>query len=167
MVDKIKANIEKVVIVLSCVAISFLVFYGARFLDMDIDNIDWVQLSGYALLLAASIVFLVFGLKKKLSYNEISIPALLFLFGQAVLNFNTFYNNQKFANIPGLLLVVAIIVLWFIYMTNKNVKNALLILLLIFGILNFIYAINANTINVAILALTLCIALPILEKEGE
>ena len=52
-------------------------------------------------------------------------------------------------------------------MTNKNVKNALLILLLIFGILNFIYAINANTINVAILALTLCVALPILEKEGE
>lgn len=167
MLEKFKFNISKIITVLSVIAITFLIIVIFPIFDLDIDIIDWVDFVALCLELSAAIILLIFSLKNKLDLKSISIPAIIFLSSKAINYFNTLYNNQKFGNVPMLLISIAIVILWIINLSNKDVKSILLMLLLVVAIYNILYIYNASMHSVVNLTMIISISLPLLNKGEE
>lgn len=167
MLEKIKFDINKIITVLSVIAIAFLTIIIFPIFDLDINNIDWISFIVLCLELVSAIILLIFSLKNKLDLKSISIPAIIFLASKVVSYFNTLYNNQKFGNVPMLVISIAIVVLWIINLSNKDVKNILLMLLLVVAIYNVLYIYNASIHSTVNLVMIISISLPLLNKGEE
>lgn len=169
MIEKIKSNTNKIVVVLTAIAMYFFGSSVISYLDnSSMSASNYIYLGTYIAFFVSALYLFVLGLKNQLTVKSVTVPALILLVAFVVRQGNVFYNSQTFSNIPLLALVSAILILWLVSLSNSKVKNVLLLLIAVFASAQLISLLGASTFAAAVLAVMVSVGVVILnDKKGE
>ncbi len=147
MLEKIKNNFNKIVFVLSIIAIGLLVptLFSCFFKEFTEQNI--INLIRYSLFIVVDVLLLVFSLKKENKGKSLYILAFVFYFANLIfLDTYSVIKNKTYESIPYIALYIAIIVLFILaQQNNPKVLFAFQILLALVCVMNFVRVLASSS----------------------
>lgn len=132
MLEKIKSNQYKLVLILSIVAGALLVPAVFELLNDLIREYEIIRLICLGFSIAANGILIAYSLtKKKFNFNLLIAPVLVYFLADILDNLYAIMISESFSAIAYMGLDIAIIIVYFIAMKNKKMQNVLYILWLI------------------------------------
>lgn len=163
MIEKIKANIDKITLVLSIVAGALLVPSIIERIGSNMSEYYIILLIEYGLLLVSNLMFVIMNKNK----DKALLPALILFF--SALSLINVYNviEGSFYNVATSVLYVGIVVVYLVSLNNNKVKNALYLLMLIALAFFLASALGGGAISLSILLTGLVLFGNIYLDKGE
>ncbi len=143
MKENTSIRMNKLLIILSAITLAFAGIAVAELLDIgNLSSSDVIQTVVVLILctgltIASAILLIVNTTKNKLGLNENKLPILLYLLGQAVSCFYTFYQTNSYKSLIPFAIVIVTIVFYALAIKNKKYNMCLLVFLSILTALAF------------------------------
>lgn len=168
MNEKIKINLDKILLTLSALTIAFIGITLFETLNVAPTEEHLIVLLSEGLVLASSILLLVFAVKKKVNAQAIMLCIIFFFVGLLIIDvYALFKTNTPLKVLPGLALRLTVVILYFLSLKNKKYSFLTILFLIILSAMAFMDVLAQNTLAFAMLSLQVAFILVLSSTKEE